>query len=79
MPKSVECTREDLQFRYAKLVRNNPLLARIEGQCKTISWTDEEIRTFQLIVAVESNASLQARLAEVERKMSVQTSPTRMQ
>ena len=63
----IVCSREEVVYRYAELLRDNPLLARIEGQCKAIGWTDEEIRTLQLIVAVSSNASLQQRLKEVEK------------
>lgn len=71
MPDSeVSCAREDLAGRYAECVRDNPLLARIEGRCRGIGWSAEEARTFQLIVAVASNASLQRRLAEVERGLA---------
>jgi hypothetical protein len=66
----VQVTREALPFQYADLLGKNPLLARIEGSCKAIHWTDLEVRTAQLITAVASNASLQARLQELEHSLT---------
>jgi hypothetical protein len=68
LPKinQVQCTREELPLRYAELLNRNPLLGRIEGSAKAIAWTDLEIRTYQLLTAVASNASLQQRLIELE-------------
>ena len=66
----VQTTREELPLRYQQLLIDNPLLGRIEGSCRTIAWTDLEIRTIQLITAVQSNASLQARLRELEQSLA---------
>jgi hypothetical protein len=55
-------TKETLPQAYAEAVVNNPLLARIEATGRELGWTDLEIRTAQLLVAVESNASLMKRL-----------------
>jgi hypothetical protein len=66
----VQVTREELPIGYAELLNRNPLLGRMEGECKLIHWTDLEIRTAQLIVAVASNASLQQRLLELEQSLS---------
>lgn len=65
----VSIEREQLPIEYADLLNKNPLLGRIEGSAKTIGWSDLEIRTFQLITAVASNASLQQRLTELESKL----------
>lgn len=62
----VTCARHELAGRYAACVAANPLLARVEGACRSDGWSAEEIRTMQLLVAVASNASLQARLTELE-------------
>lgn len=51
-------TRQDLRIRYAEILAQNPLLARTEGECRSIGWTDEEVRTLQLLLACKSNASL---------------------
>lgn len=59
-------TREDLPKAYAEAIVNNPLLGRIEGSCRSIGWTDQEIRTLQLLAAVNSNASISERLRELE-------------
>ena len=67
--KQAEFTRETLRTQYLELVARNPLLGRVEGTCRTLHWTDEETRTAQLIVCVASNASLQARLVELERAL----------
>jgi hypothetical protein len=64
--KQVQATRENLPLQYAELLNDNPLLARIEGQCRAIGWTDSEIRTMQLLAACKSNSSLQQRLMELE-------------
>ncbi len=68
---TVSVEREQLPLLYADLIMQNPLLGRIEGACKPILWTDEEIRTLQLLTACKSNASLQQRLRELELSMSV--------
>ncbi len=52
----VSCSREELAIKYAACIAANPLLSRIEGEAKAIGWTDEEIRTYQLLTAVQSNA-----------------------
>lgn len=62
----VTASREDLPKLYAEVLGQNPLLARIEGALRTAGWADEEIRTFQLLAACRSNASLTARLRELE-------------
>jgi len=68
--RQVECSREELSPRYIDLLAKNPLLARIEGSCRTIGWSDVETRTFQLLTAVASNASLQQRLTELEASLA---------
>lgn len=65
----VQCDQAELPARYAECVQKNPLLARIEGTCKTIGWTEVEIRTIQLLTAVQSNASLQARITDLEQAL----------
>ena len=62
----VVAPRQDLPGLYRELVLRNPLLGRVEGEAKLAGWTDEEVRTVQLLVAVRSNESLQARLTELE-------------
>lgn len=62
----VTATREDLPKLYAEVLEQNPLLGRIEGALRTAGWTGEEIRTFQLLTACRSNASLTTRLRELE-------------
>lgn len=62
----VQVTREELPGKYLELLVKNPLLARIEGQCLTVNWTNSEIRTLQLLAACASNASLTARVKELE-------------
>lgn len=62
----VEASREQLPFLYDDLLAQNPLLGRIEGQCRTVNWTNDEIRTLQLLAACRSNASLTKRLKELE-------------
>lgn len=66
----VQASREELPNLYMEVLDQNPLLARIEGECRTVHWTNEEIRTLQLLAACRSNASLQLRLAELERGIS---------
>lgn len=52
---------------YAELLKQNPLLGRIESACKDLlNWTDEEIRTLQLLTALRSNSSLMERVKELE-------------
>lgn len=61
MPDKFELKREVLYTEYQDLIRKNPGLERIEAVCRTQMtppWTDEEIRTAQLLYAVVSNASL---------------------
>ncbi len=65
--KQVSLTRDQLKPEYEALLRKNPLLARIEAQTANVGWSAEEIRAFQLIVAVASNASLQQRIMELEQ------------
>lgn len=62
----IQATRQDLPVLYAEVLSQNPLLARMEGQCLTVNWTDQEIRTLQLLAACASNASLTARVKELE-------------
>lgn len=70
-----ECSRDNLPFIYVDIINKNPCLGRIEGACRTVNWTDLEIRTAQLQAAVNSNASLMARLKEYEAAFS-KTSPS---
>jgi hypothetical protein len=65
----IQCTREELPVLYAQVLNQNPLLARIEGSCRTIGWTDAEIRTMQLLAACRSNGSLTQRLQELEQSL----------
>lgn len=51
---------------YAEILAQNPLLGRIEGSLRTLGWSAEEIRTYQLLAACKSNASLTQRLKELE-------------
>jgi len=67
----IQCTRQDLPVRYAEILAQNPLLGRIEGECKTVNWSDEEIRTIQLLAACASNASLSRRVKELESRLVV--------
>lgn len=64
--QQVSFTREQLAVVYAELLAQNPLLARMEGQCRSLGWSDAEIRTAQLAIACKSNASLTARVKELE-------------
>lgn len=66
----VSITREQLPIAYAELLNQNPLLARVEGETRSLLWSDAEIRTLQLLVACRSNASLLARLTELERSLT---------
>ena len=63
----VSFERTDLTPIYQELLINNPLLARIETSLKLKGWTELEIRTAQLQVAVKSNQSIQRRNAELEQ------------
>ncbi len=69
-PNQVSSSREELPIHYADLLKQNPLLGRIEGSCSIIGWTDLEIRTMQLLVACQSNASLMQRLRSLENQLS---------
>ena len=60
---------EELPLLYLDIKSKNNLLERIEMQAKSCSWTDLEIRTLQLVIAVYSNASLQQRLMELEQRL----------
>jgi len=62
----VSVTREELGLRYQEILFQNDLLARVEKETRLIGWTDEEIRTFQLLLACASNASLKNRVIELE-------------
>lgn len=68
--KQVSVSREELPLAYAQLLNENPLLGRIEGATKNVGWTDQEIRTMQLLVACKSNASLMQRLRELESSLA---------
>ena len=65
----VSVTREELPIAYRQLLLENPLLARIEGETRTLGWSDEEIRTLQLLAACRSNASLMNRVLDLERML----------
>ena len=71
MPKTIQITasREDLPRLYREVLDQNPLLARIEAECRTVNWADEEIRTIQLLAACRSNASLTERLQQLEHAL----------
>ena len=64
--KQLSVKREELATRYAEILFQNPLLQRVEKETRLIGWTNEEIRTFQLLLACASNASLKARVNELE-------------
>jgi len=66
----VSASRESLPTLYREICEANPLLSRIENQCLLIGWTEEEIRTMQLLTAVRSNESLQRRLQELEEALA---------
>lgn len=70
-PNQFTAGREDLPGLYREVLEQNPLLGRIQGEQRGLGWTDEEIRTYQLLVACKSNASLTQRLAELERRIAV--------
>ena len=69
MALQVSASREQLPILYQEILNQNPLLGRIEGECKTVGWTDVEIRTIQLLAACKSNASLTERLQQMERSI----------
>ncbi len=62
---------DELRGEYLELILKNPVLAKIEAEALTLRWTEEQIRTAQLIAAVRSNASLQQRLQEIEAGLAV--------
>jgi hypothetical protein len=66
----ITVSRTELPLLYHEVVVQNPLLARMEATCGVAGWTTEEIRTFQLLVACKSNASLTARLKELESRLA---------
>lgn len=72
LPNVVQVTasREDLPRLYAEVLDQNPLLGRIEGSLRVAGWSDEEIRTFQLLAACRSNGSLTQRLKELEGSLT---------
>lgn len=57
-PHEFSASQGDLPGMYQEVLRENPLLRRIETQLKLLAWTEEQIRTFQLLVACQSNATL---------------------
>jgi hypothetical protein len=67
--KQVEGNEESLPQQYRECLLRNPLLGRIEGAQKAVGWKELSIRTFQLLVAVKSNASLQQRITELEQEL----------
>lgn len=67
--EKISARQDELPIKYAEMVIKNPLLARIEDKGKGAGWSDEEIRTLQLLVACNSNASLMQRLMELERSL----------
>lgn len=69
----VTATRESLPLQYLECVEKNPLLARMEVQTKAVGWTDFETRTLQLLTVVQSNASLQGRIKELEADIQMLT------
>lgn len=68
--QQVSFTREQLAIVYAELLAQNPLLARMEGQCRSLGWSEAEIRTAQLAIACTSNAGLTARVRELESSIA---------
>lgn len=62
----VSASREDLPGLYLKVLQQNPLLARLEGTLRGLGWSETEIRTYQLLTACASNASLKAALEQKE-------------
>lgn len=70
-PNNITFTRDSLAHHYADALNQNPLLARIEGQLRSLGWSDSEIRTVQMLTACRSNASLTQRLRELERRIAV--------
>jgi hypothetical protein len=58
----ISYTKEQLPLALKEALFNNPLLQRIEDQCRILGWNDEQIRTMQLLVVVASNQSLQREL-----------------
>jgi hypothetical protein len=65
------CSREDLPRLYSEITRQNPLLGRIERELRLIGWTEEEIRTIQLLAACKSNASLTEYAKSIENRIAV--------
>lgn len=64
--------RDDLPGQYQQLVLQNPdVIGGIERAMKNCQWTDEEIRTAQLLVACSSNASLKRQLEEMETRIAM--------
>lgn len=70
-PNGFKCSREELPGLYVQVIAQNPLLSRIANELRLIGWTEEEIRTIQLLAACKSNASLTERLKEVENRIAV--------
>lgn len=74
MPVKFQFTRDSLTPRYREFVAQNDLLARLEAQLQPLGWTKEEILQSQLIMAVESNASLSARVKDLEQSVNLMAS-----
>lgn len=66
IPIQLTFTKEELPMRYLEIKLQNPMLERMEKDLKLSGFTDEEIRTMQLLIACASNASLQQRIKEME-------------
>lgn len=68
-----------LNAQYMEVLTQNPLLARAEGEAKSMGWTDLQIRTFQLLAACRSNASLMERAKQLEESLdrAINGPPTR--
>lgn len=77
--KQVELTREGLAAQYREVLSHpdNGLLGRMEGALRDNKWTEEEIRTAQLLTSMRSNASLLARVRELETAVAQMTATTR--
>ena len=69
MPGQIKVSREELSARYLELLDQNPLLSRTELELKAINWTNEEIRTMQLLLACASNASLKQYSEHLEKEL----------
>jgi hypothetical protein len=71
---NVRLVREAMPLEYQNLLKNNPLLAGIEGELKTVgAWSDLEIRTAQLVLSVVTIVELQKQIAGYQQLL---TGPT---